>query len=232
MTISSNTLPDIIRPDVSTVLVSQWAVGTPERQRAAADAMITEWKRAPQPEGFISFNCLASTDGETLLNYTQWTGNGSWREFIRAARPALVRGIEDAVPGVRPPEPVEYQLYRSSFSHASQVPGCIVIVSIETDGAELARQWVDTVIGALNADPEPRPGWISAHFHVSADGTQVLNYAEWIDEQAHREALEDSAPLSAEWRRVQNMPGVRHLGFKRYYLHRSVAGQPPEVALS
>jgi hypothetical protein len=44
VTINSH-LPDITRPDVGTVLVSEWTVGTPERQRALVEAFAAAWER-------------------------------------------------------------------------------------------------------------------------------------------------------------------------------------------
>jgi Antibiotic biosynthesis monooxygenase len=77
---------------------------------------------------------------------------------------------------------------------------------------------------ALGSEGEPHPGLIAAHFHISDDGTQILNYAEWVNEQAHRDALEHGPTQgigqtnSPHWRNVQNMPGVTPTGLQRYSL--------------
>jgi hypothetical protein len=57
------------------------------------------------------------------------------------------------------------------------------------------------------------------------DGTRVLNYAEWTDEDAHRRMVEaDSTPTDDEWKtRISTgTPGVRFTGFTRYHLHHSL----------
>ncbi|MGH1555404.1 hypothetical protein ACRAWF_36875 [Streptomyces sp. L7] len=41
----------------------------------------------------------------------------------------------------------------------------------------------------LENEPAPHPGGTAARFHLSTDGTRVLNYAEWTSAQAHLEAL-------------------------------------------
>jgi quinol monooxygenase YgiN len=35
------------------------------------------------------------------------------------------------------------------------------------------------------------PGFVSANIHVSTDGTRVVNYAQWEDEQSYRAMLAD-----------------------------------------
>jgi hypothetical protein len=90
--------------------------------------------------------------------------------------------------------------------------------------------------GALEArsswstSKEPHPGLIAAHFHISGDGTQILNYAEWVHDQAHRDALENGPTQgigqtdSPHWG-VHNMPGVTSAGLQRYCL-KSVMAAP------
>ena len=107
----------------------------------------------------------------------------------------LAARLQEAVPGLTLTPPVFYRRYRSGTpSRRAAMPGCIVVVSVEFDGPDEARQraWVDTVFDALAAEPSPPAGGIGAHFHLSLDGTRVLNYAEWVDEASHRAALERS----------------------------------------
>ncbi|MDX8036025.1 nitroreductase family deazaflavin-dependent oxidoreductase [Lentzea sp. BCCO 10_0856] len=208
MTIDHNVLPDIGRSDADTVLVVEAPV-TAE--------IFDELERKPWPDGLISVSTYAATDGETALTYTQWAAGATGREFLS---------------GLTGAEPVEYRLYRSGTRENPPVPGCVVVVSVEFDGPDPQRQrrWVDTVFDALAGETDPPPGGISGHFHVSTDGTKVLNYAEWTDEQAHRDALARSGQgtvgTSPGWQRVQAFPGVRNSGFRRHHLARSVSVAP------
>lgn len=63
-------------------------------------------------------------------------------------------------------------------------------------------------------------GGLSAHFHLSTDGTRVLNYAEWESARAHIDALaapgEGVGRGSARWERVRNWPGVKSSTVDRY----------------
>lgn len=74
------------------------------------------------------------------------------------------------------------------------------------------------MLDALAAEVTLHHGGISGHFHVSLDGTRVLNYAEWVDEASHIEAVGGIGSIGRgpAWRRVQTMPGVENLGFRRY----------------
>ncbi|SFO18134.1 antibiotic biosynthesis monooxygenase [Amycolatopsis rubida] len=206
MTVNHVARPDFARTDVDAVLVAETSV-------EAAD-VLARLEKEPWPTGLISFNALAGNDGEGSLVYTQWAEE--------TADPGLVRRVSGS-------DPVEYRLYRSVNRDHSVVPGCVVVVSVEFDSADAQRQrrWVDTVFGAMASEDKPAPGGISGHFHVSTDGTRALNYAEWTDEQSHRDALARSGRgtvgVSDEWRKVQDFPGVRGGGFRRYRMVRSLS---------
>ncbi len=204
---SSSIWPQIARPDAGTVLVT-------ESSSAAT------WEGVPWPAGLLSVTEFTAMDGGTVLTYTQWAGGEADRAFV-----AELTGAE----------PVAYELYRSGEREDPPTPGCLVVVSVEFDGPDprRQRQWIDTVFQALASEPEPAPGGISGHFHASTDGTRVLNYAEWTDERAHRDALERSGQgavgRSPEWRRVQRFPGLKSSEVRRYRLLRALTEPAEEV---
>ncbi|MFD2471465.1 hypothetical protein [Amycolatopsis silviterrae] len=206
MTVNQVVRPDFARTDVDAVLVAETGLGSAE--------VLVRLENEPWPVGLVSFSVLASTDGEASLVYTQWAAGAADAELVRR---------------VAGGEPVEYRLYRSGKRGNAAIPGCVVVVSVEFDGADAQRQrrWVDTVFGAMASEDKPVPGGISGHFHVSTDGTRVLNYAEWADEQSHRDALAASGRgtvgVSDEWQKVQEFPGVRDSGFRRYRMVRSLS---------
>lgn len=183
---------------------------------------------SPQPQGLLSINLFASSGSETVVNYAQWTSDEAYHEFARRHPQSRVDQIDRAVPGIERQEPIHYHLYRSRARERAPVAGCVVIVSVEFDGPDEQRQrrWIDTVFEALDAETELHPGGISGHFHVSTDGTRVLNYAEWTSEEAHRDALERSGQGTVgsgpKWRDVKSFPGVRSNGYSRYHLFRSL----------
>ena len=144
--------------------------------------------RTPWPDALISRTCYLSTDEQRVLTYEQWS---------------------DDQPDVEDPAAIAYRLYRSGVRDDAPVPGCIVIVEVQTDAGDTARQWVDAVFDALAAETTLHPGGISGHFHISLDGTRVLNYAEWVDEASHVEARRSGR---LDWPRASLAEGAVHAG--------------------
>ncbi|MFD9699628.1 hypothetical protein [Lentzea sp. NPDC059081] len=113
-----------------------------------------------------------------------------------------------------------FTLYRTGgMADAGTPVGCVVLVTIDTDSEATAKAWIDSVFVALASEPKPPAGGISAAFHIRDDGKQVINYAEWRSAEDHIHALSDGEGVgshTADWRRVQNFPGVGQGGFVRY----------------
>ncbi|MFI7362724.1 antibiotic biosynthesis monooxygenase [Streptomyces sp. NPDC050149] len=222
MTVEFVSRPDVTRADAGLVKASTWDAGTPERRRQTVEAIRAAWgtRRWPHP-GLLSYSVYTGEDDGTLFHYSQWTGEESYRDFVRDGRDVRNAEIDAAVPGIERLGLHTYELYRSS-SPGGREPGCVVVVDVEFDGADKARQrdWVDGVFEALGTDPAPASGGLAGHFHVSADGTRVLNYAEWESAQAHIDAL--AAPgngigsRTPQWERVQSYPGITGGGVRRY----------------
>ncbi|GGW94232.1 antibiotic biosynthesis monooxygenase [Streptomyces chryseus] len=220
-----HSLPTMGRPDAGVVLVSTWRVGTPARQKAAVEAVAGAWRSRPWPDvGPLSYSVYTGEDGDTLLHYSQWRSMEDYREFSGTSRDGRNAEIDAAVPGIERVGLHAYELYRSTVlapGGPEREPGCVVIVDVEFDGPDPARQrdWVDTVFEALATDPGLHPGGIAGHFHVSTDGTRVLNYAQWESAEAHIEALGGTGGVGAptpQWREVHGYPGVTGGGVARY----------------
>ncbi|MFD4373183.1 antibiotic biosynthesis monooxygenase [Streptomyces sp. NPDC058527] len=217
--------PDLYRPGVGQVLISTWSVGTPERQRAAVEAVRRAWEARPWPDPrLLSYTIYAGTDGDTLLHYSQWTGWEAYLDFVETHRDDRNGEIDAAVPGIRRIELHRYEPpFRSavlSGESAGAVPGTLAAVEVEFDGADPERQraWVDAVVAALADDEGHRParGGIGAHFHLSGDGTRVFNHSEWVREQDHVEWQAEYEPLSDAWRAVHHHPGLVGSRVRRY----------------
>lgn len=217
--------PDLYRSGVGAVLASTWRVGTPDRQRAAVEAIRKTWESRDWPDlGLLSYSVYTGTDGDTLLHYSQWTSEEAYQEFVRTFRSDRNAEIDAAVPGIERVALHRYAPpYRSIATEGDdRIPGCVVIVDVEFDGPDADRQraWVDGVIEAVETDPKLAPGGISGHFHLGVDGTRILNYAEWESEQAHIEALarpgEGVGSPSPQWAKVREYPGVTGGRVRRY----------------
>jgi len=225
MVMQASLLPRVARTDVGAILVSEWTVETPERQRATVEAFRSIWESVLWPVGLLSVNLFSSTDGSTIMNYAQWTSEGAYQAFTRShLRSRLVEEIDRLIPGIERKPPIQYRMYRGNSRENPPPTGCVVMVSVEFEGPDEQRQrrWIDTVFDAIHDETELPPGGISGYFHTSIDGTRVLNYAEWIDEESHRWAIERSGQgtigRNPKWLEVRNFPGVRSSGFNRYQL--------------
>ncbi|CAM5334848.1 MULTISPECIES: antibiotic biosynthesis monooxygenase [Streptomyces] len=224
MTHRTDTHPDLARPDAGAALFSTWRVGTPLRQKEAVEAIAGAWVRRPWPAGgLLGYHVYTGHDASTLLHYSQWRSPQDYDGFVKAHRQERVDEIDTAVPGVERLGLGRFRHYRGLVRPGeTRVPGCVVVVDIEFDGPDPDRQraWVDAVVDALENEPRPHPGGISAHFHLSVDGTRVLNYAEWENAQAHVDALagpgDGIGSATEQWRRVQTWPGLRASTVSRY----------------
>lgn len=171
--------PDLARPEAGTVLISEWIVGTPERQRAAAKALLGEWEQLSarfRPEAFVQLACFASADGGVLLSHAQWASDEAHLAFVRAHRAAMVSRIDQKVPGIERPGLMRFRLLHSIVPETAPGPAdAIVVVGARARTAEDARQWADGLAAELRETPAA--GWGPAHVLVRTDGLHVLLHA-------------------------------------------------------
>ncbi|GHC64015.1 antibiotic biosynthesis monooxygenase [Streptomyces flavofungini] len=215
--------PDPTRADIGLTFFSTWHVGTPERQQAAVAAIARAWESRPWPHaGLLGYHVYAGADGATLMHHTQWRDEEAHQEFFAQGRDARNDEIDAAVPGIERLGLTKSRRYRSvAPGSGDSVPEAFVTVHVDFEGPDADRQraWVDTVLTAIGTLPEPVPGLLSAHFHLSIDGTQVVNYAEWESAEAHESALKGPGDgigtVSEEWRRVRDFPGTLDAGAVR-----------------
>jgi hypothetical protein len=122
-------------------------------------------------------------------------------------------------------------------SRNSAEPGCLVVVRqpLTAPDPAIQRDWVRTVLRALETDPAPAPGLCSATFFATLDGSHVLNLAGWTSAEAHRAALRrgsvgqhGSIGITPEWAATRAHPGIQpEHEVRRFELlgGNSVAGQ-------
>ncbi|WP_306335322.1 hypothetical protein [Streptomyces sp. KL118A] len=185
-------LLDLIHPDAGTVLISEWRTGTPERTRAAADAVIQEWAAAEPPPARLAQHLFVATDGTGLLHYAQWTSDEDHLAWARAHRTAVISRVDTLVPGIERPGLNRTRLHRSVVHDAGPRPG-VFAVTMTTAVEEMVE----------NADT-PVTGLLATHIHLAADGGRAIVVSEWTDATAHETAAADA-------------PGVR-----TYTLHHSL----------
>ncbi|MEV7285938.1 hypothetical protein AB0O01_15435 [Streptomyces sp. NPDC093252] len=234
MTRRVHTHPDLLLPEVGAPYFSTWRVGTPERQRLTVDAFAATWERRPWPaRELISHHVYLGHDGGTLLHHAQWASPAGYEGFFKTRRQETVDEIDTAVPGIERLSLNRYSRYRSRERAAgdARVPELIVTVRIDFEPGAAGRRtdWIDTLLATQDLDAEGHRGLISAHFHLSDDGTHVLNYAEWADDTAYDEVIAGAAAAgrgadggagggagAGEWEKVRAYPGVTRFTGARF----------------
>ncbi|MFV0136694.1 antibiotic biosynthesis monooxygenase [Streptomyces sp. HMX87] len=219
MTRRTDAHPDLVRPDVEAPFFSTWNVGTPERRRRAVEAIARTWENRPWPTaGLKSYHVYAGHDGRTLLHHSQWETEQVYEAFFKTHRQERNDEIDTAVPDIERLWLGRYRHHRSHQRAAGDDRTAGVVVTVRIDFAPEAAgrrsDWIDAVLKALADDRENHSGLIAAHFHLSTDGSHVLNYAEWVDADAHERSL--AAPSTASWERVRTFPGLTGSTVGRY----------------
>ncbi|MGV9693205.1 antibiotic biosynthesis monooxygenase [Streptomyces sp. NPDC003444] len=215
MDISTVPLPRMDRADAEVALFSRRHVGGRTRQKAAVKAAASYWRNLSLPPEFRSVNFFESVDGENVMTVAQWAGEEAFDDFFRTRPPFSLPGVETAADAGRL-RPEHYRLYRSHVGKEKDDAVCVVVPTFDVDGPERQRRAVDVLLdGPLR---EPFPGLKAMHFHLSTDGTRVLNYAEWTDQEAHEEFLRSATSRKA-FETLHTVAGVRGLAGKRYLLH-------------
>lgn len=189
-------------PEVAQVQVARWNGFAAGLARSAAEVALASWEGAFWPEDLISHACLLSEDGLGLVHYLQWRGEA----------PVAVRGLEVLLPGVMREAASPCRLYRSRAAMPDRLPGAVAIISYRTAGEQAAERFVESM-----TDPaiETPAGLIGGHYHISRDGSQVLLYAEWVDEEANR-AFRGSRAQAVFTRIVEASPGIQPGGGALY----------------
>jgi hypothetical protein len=220
---ASRATPGMDRASTGLVLVGEWRVADPDQQHRTADAALAAWDITGWPTGLLAHSLLLGEDDGTVLHYLQWSGESACRGFAWTGRNRWVRSVDAAVPGIGHRGVTAYRWYRSTTSLAAPPPaGCLVTVEVRFDGPDPQRQrkWTDGVFAAAGtSDACPAAGLLAAHFHLSVDGTQVLNLAEWTTANAHQEAAATPGTLR---RAARHFPGVTGSAVRRYAPYRRV----------
>ena len=199
-------MPRVRRGDVAAVFVSTAHV--PDAgigRRRIMDAYGAYAAAGPLP-GLLSLSCFLSVDSTTVLSYVQCADPDAYDGFALAARGGLGGTA------------VRYARGRGVVLHDGVRPGCVVVATFDVDGPESQTRIVDGICDAIEAAPRAQhPGLLAANFHLSADGSRVLNYAEWTCDADH-EAFLAGATRATAVRVTGETPGVRPIGFTRYHL--------------
>ena len=103
-----------------------------------------------------------------------------------------------------------------------QDAGFVAVVSIPVDGPDQQHGLVDLLASDVEEWVRFAPGFVSANYHASLDGTRVLNYAQWLTEKAYRDSFRDNPRTGALREAVVKLTGGRGPEMAGYTLLRSI----------
>ncbi|GGW85841.1 hypothetical protein [Streptomyces caelestis] len=167
--LSAAALPDPTRPDAGLVLISEWHTQGPQEQERVMSGVIDAWENTRLPTAYLSRYCLEGVDGQTILNYAQWTHTAAHRAF--AADPQNQQTLGNAIQDlITAGPPGRYTLYRSTALRGTAVR-YFTTASYDTEDFATARELADK-LAARNAAAAP-PALIAEHFHISEDGQRL-----------------------------------------------------------
>lgn len=158
----------------------------PERQQELINTIIDFVNTVKQQPGFVSTSLHRSLDGEKVANYAQWKSLADYEAFRNNAQ---VQAKAIKLGEFNPPDSHVYEVvvseskvgtpkisqggYIAHFAEFRLQP------DKQPQMVELAKEHVGKAMEF--------PGLISANFHRSIDGTRVINYGQWLDQQTIEE---------------------------------------------
>ena len=169
----------------------------PERQQELIDKIKEFTETVKIQPGFVSANLHKSIDGVKVANYVQWKSLEDYEAFLNNPevqakasklgefeRPdSHIYEIVTSESKVGTPEIKEGE-YFIHFAEFSMIP------ANQPKMVELAKEHVKLAM--------EQAGLISATFHRSLDGTRVINYGQWANQEAIAELVKKPGFSKAE----------------------------------
>lgn len=93
---------------------------------------------------------------------------------------------------------------RDSLTVLDSRGGYVTIINTDAVATERAEELLDSLVRSSLSTIRYVPGFVSANLHVSLDRTQIVNYAQWKNQEAIAAARESSkvAALIREQRQI------------------------------
>ncbi|MFD9720495.1 antibiotic biosynthesis monooxygenase [Streptomyces sp. NPDC059076] len=110
--------------------------------------------------------------------------------------------------------------------------GFYSIIDYTVDGHETQTALVDAFAAIIEKWVSPYPGYRSARFHISTDGTRVYNIVAWESESSYRDFVETSdtegrmAAIGAALKGLAGRAEPRMTGAPTYRVVREVGPRP------
>jgi C-6 monooxygenase len=100
--------------------------------------------------------------------------------------------------------------------------GFVAVVTIRLNRPDATDELLDLLVREVEEWVRYRPGFLSANYHVSQDGSRLVNYAQWATEDAYRGSFRDNPGSGSLRDAILAVDGVEGLEMVGYTLVRSV----------
>jgi C-6 monooxygenase len=104
--------------------------------------------------------------------------------------------------------------------------GFVALVTIRLTRPEARDELLDLLVREVEDWVRHRPGFLSANYHVSKDGSRLVNYAQWASEDAYRGSFRDNPGSGSLRDAILAVDGVEDLEMVGCALVRSVVAAP------
>ncbi|WP_199442832.1 antibiotic biosynthesis monooxygenase [Umezawaea beigongshangensis] len=101
--------------------------------------------------------------------------------------------------------------------------GFVALVTITVNDPAAHAPLLDLLSREVEQWVRHRPGFVSANYHVSLDGSRIVNYAQWASEEDYRESFRDNPGAGSLRSAITAVEGVEGLEMVGYTLARSIA---------
>lgn len=98
---------------------------------------------------------------------------------------------------------------------------CMTLINVFTVEPSSQQQLLDILIKSTDEVISQKPGFISASFHASADGTRVVNYAQWTDEESWRKAIFEDQDSGAHIAQIEGVGKPDYNTYSVVSVHKS-----------
>ena len=158
----------------------------PSRQPQLLDTIVEFLSIVKQQSGFVSASLHKSLDGKKVANYAQWQSQQDYEAFTNNSE---VQAQGKKLAEFDPPDSHVYEVIisKSKIGTPKITKGKYITHFAEFRMSpdsqprmvELAKEHVNQAMQL--------PGLLSANFHRSLDGTRVINYGQWENENVIEE---------------------------------------------
>ncbi|EMD26161.1 antibiotic biosynthesis monooxygenase family protein [Amycolatopsis azurea] len=101
--------------------------------------------------------------------------------------------------------------------------GFVALVTITIGDPEAHAPLLELLAREVEQWVRFRPGFVSANYHVSTDGSRIINYAQWDSEEDYRESFKANPNAGSLRDAITAIDGVEGLQMVGYTLVKSVA---------